>query len=356
MERARRKESLRMVKPGPSDVKYFLSTGSTGLDLCISGRVDPAGKGGIPAGRITEFYGPEASGKSFISGELCGSAQTQGWEQHMVDIERAFEFERSNIFALDTEHEDFYYYPNEKEPDVRLAEDLFGKYAVGTGKEVKYGLVNRIAQKLGKGKKAVVVIDSIAVVSTRLEEKGKDKHGASRAKMFSTGLRQVIGDISDKHLALVFDNQLRDSFNVSFGPTTDSPGGWAIKHYASIRVRLTPIGKIKENDEIVGIKIRCQVVKNKIDVPFRGCEISLYFDYGINDLRDCSEWLKKNTEMLTVKQGIYQLQGRKPVRGLDNFVQYVEDNDLEIELTNLMREQWQKLNLPERKRKPRKRV
>lgn len=358
-KRATANEESRMVEPGPSDVKTYIGTGSVILDLTIAGMCDPRGRGGIPVGRITEMFGPESSGKSFISGEMCGSAISQNIEAHMIDVERSFDFTRTDIFGFSPENKLFKYYPKtaEQEEKVKLVEDLFGKYMVGAARAAKleYGLVNRLARGMPAGKKALVIVDSIAVLSTRLEDAGKDKVGASRAKMFSTGLRQTISDISDKNIALVFDNQVRDvmadgSFG-SRGDGLDSPGGWAVRHYASVRIKFsTSRIRNKETKKFTGLEIHAFVAKNKIDVPYRECSFTLDFHYGIDNIRDCAMWLKENSKGLGIGQGMYQLPGCKPIKGIENFITYVEDQELEKELFNLTRIEWKKANQVEKRK------
>jgi len=357
-KRATANEESRMVEAGPSDVKTYIGTGSVMLDLTIAGMSDPAGIGGIPVGRITEMFGPESSGKSFISGEMCGSAISHEIEAHMIDVERSFDFTRTDIFGFSPTNKLFKYYPKDEnqEEKIKLVEDLFGKYMVGKDRAAKlqYGMVNNIARNMSAGKKALIIVDSIAVLSTRLEDSGKDKMGSSRAKMFSTGLRQTIGDISDKNIALVFDNQVRDVMmegGFSKGDGLDSPGGWAIRHYASVRIKFTTSRiRNKETKRFTGLEIKAFLAKNKIDVPHRECTFTLDFHYGIDNIRDCGMWLKENSKGLGIGQGMYQLPGCKPVKGIENFIGYVEKNDLEKELFQLTREEWKKANQVEKRK------
>jgi len=357
---AKRKAKLNtMLKSGPSDVTHFLSTGSTLLDLAVAGLADPAGRGGIPCGRFTEFYGPEGSGKSYLSSELLGSAQSQGWGQHLIDTERAFEFARTEIFGFDPTAESFNYYPSETEPDINTVEQIIGIFDVSTTDKAKVqkGLINRIAEsKDGRAPPAIAIIDSIAVLSTKMESEGKDKRGQSRAKAFSTAFRQTTSLIADKNIAVVFDNQVR-STDAVHGPKTDSPGGFALRHYCSIRIRFGKPSKIKDGNKVVGVSFNFEVVKNRIDYPYRTGEITLLFDYGIDDIADCANWLKQNTGCLSDKQAVYQLPSMdKGCRGLANFVKHVEDNNLEKEVVELTRSEWRKLYEPDKSRKKRVRV
>jgi len=352
----------RMLEPGPSDVQHFLSTGSTLLDLCISGLVDPSGRGGIPVGRYTEIFGPEASGKSYISGELLRSAQDLGWERHLVDTERSFEFDRAvDTFDLEVDDGKFHYYPSEREADIDAVEDIIGVYKVGTSRVARKGLINKIAERMDGKNPGVAIVDSIAALTSRMEKDGSDKRGQSRAKAFSQGMRQTTGLIADKKLAVVFDNQVRDVERLS-GKSYDSPGGWAIKHYASVRIKFSYPSEIKTDDKkkVIGVKIGAKVVKDKIDIPLRSCVFTLLFQYGagagIDDLLDCASWLKGNSDILSSKQGIFELPGRKGVRGLSNFVSYVEKHDLEEKLVSLTRKEWIRQNVDSTQRKPRKRV
>lgn len=352
-----------IVEPGPADIKGYLTTGSTGLDLAISGTADPAGKGGVPEGRIVEIFGPESSGKTFLGGVICGAAQRANYDEvHLVDIEHAIELSRAHMYGLNSDHKDFHLHDRTA---VDTIEDLIGVFtpkATGDGPKprAKIGLINKIARELDPDRRVVVVADSITALPSAMEMRGTDKRGQSRSRSISGGFRTTWGDIAARHMAVIFVNQARvkPDDRIEWGRKRvirfDSTGGMAIKHYPSVRVYVEEQGVVKEKDgPIKGVRIWAFVYKNKIDIPFRECHFSLLFDYGIDDIRDCIIWLRAHTDKLGLSTQWFSLPGRKKFQAIGDFIKYIEDTGTYAELVQLKREAWLTLNKPDTSRKPR---
>jgi RecA/RadA recombinase len=352
---------IKEVTKGPADVTGYLSTGSTLVDLIISGTKDPEGKGGIPQGKVTGIFGPASSGKSLLAGELCGSAQRQKFDQiHLIDTEDSFEFSRANIFGLDVDHKNFHYHAAN---ELKSIEDLIGIYTEKRKRKPKIGFINRVAREAEPDEKILIVVDTIEVLPSDMQLQGKDKRGQSRAKSISGGMRLTFGDVAYTKMAVVFINQVREkpSDSYEFGHRRvvkfEQTGGVAAKHYPHLLVYLEEKGPVEEDDDSVsGVKIWSYVYKSKIDKPLRSCNFTLDFDYGIDDIRDCVEWLRENTEVLGSGKKWYKMPGdKKKFKKKENFIKFIEDEGFEFGLINLVRTQWKEMySVPERK--PRRRV
>jgi recombination protein RecA len=344
-----------------ADIKGFLSTGSTILDLSISGMTDCNGRGGIPESRVTELFGPESSGKTYLAGELCGSAQRAGFDAiRMRDLEGAFEFSRAGVFGLNPEDKRFHY----KGPGhVKCIEDLMGVHTIGkgSGRKKVFGEINRVARELNVNQRALDVTDSITVLPCALETEGKGKRAAqARAAAISASSRQAHADIATKRMCVVLINQARQKATdiIEYGLKRvvkfESSGGQATKHWYSVRVYLEEKGLIrdKEGGPILGVKIWAFIYKNKVDKPYRSCIFSLLWDYGIDDIRDNINWLKEHSEIIGAKGQWYSMPGRKKIQSLPDFIKFVETKGLEEEVANYVRTEWRKLQKPP-DRKPR---
>ena len=363
MKSPRRKKSQPMIKEvakGPADVTGYLSTGSTLVDLIISGTKDPEGKGGIPQGKVTGIFGPASSGKSLLAGELCGSAQRQNFDQiHLIDTEDSFEFSRAGIFGLDVNHKNFHYHAAN---EIKTIEELIGIYTIKKKRKPEIGFINRVAREADPDEKILIVVDTIEVLPSMMQLEGKDKRGQSRAKSISGGMRLTFGDVAYTKAAVVFINQVREkpSDSYEFGHRRvvkfEQTGGVAAKHYPHLLVYLEEKGPVEEDDRVSGVQIWSYVYKSKIDKPLRSCNFTLDFDYGIDDIRDCIEWLRENTEVLGSGRKAYSFpDDDRKFRSKENFIKFIEDVELEGELADLVRSHWKEIySVPERK--PRRRV
>ncbi len=313
------KEVLKDEKVKKIEVKETISTGSTLLDLIISG--GRKRDGGIPGGIVVEISGPPASGKTSILTETAGNAQRKGGEVRFDDPEGRLDEEYSKIYGFNLEKKNY------NRPD--------------TVNEMFNGLWNWEP----KNDKVINVSceDSLAALSTEMEMDDEDKMGMKRAKDFSAGFRKTCRLIANNNWLILCSNQEREG---SSGITT--PGGKGIPYYSSLRIRISPLfqkAKIiktktfgtKKVEKVLGIRSKCQIKKSSIDDSFRECCISIIFGYGIHDIRENLIFIKEHTGAKK-----FSVNGEE-FAFVDRAIQYVEDNDLEEELKNDTIDLWHEI-------------
>ena len=252
----------------PSEVKGWVETGSSMLDLAISNRKE----GGFPVGRITEITGLEASGKSLLAAHALANCQKEGGLAVYIDTENAVSREFLEAIGLDLEK--MLYVP------LETIEDIF---------EAIESIVESI-RKSNKDRLVTIVVDSVMGASTKIEmakEYDKDGYATSKAIILSKGMRKLTNMIGREKICLIFTNQLRTRLGVAFGDPYTTSGGKAIPFHASVRLRLKSVGQIKVKkdgvDQAIGIKTRCQVVKNRMGPPLKTIDYDIYFESGIDN-------------------------------------------------------------------------
>ena len=252
----------------PSDIQGWVGTGSSMLDLAISNRPN----GGFPVGRITEITGLEASGKSLLAAHALANTQKQGGLAVYIDTENAVSREFLEAIGLDLEK--MLYVP------LDAIEDIF---------EAIESIVESV-RKSSKDRLVTIVVDSVMGASTKIEQAAdydKDGWATSKAIILSKGMRKITNMIGRERICLLFTNQLRSRLGVTFGDPWTTSGGKAIPFHASVRLRLKSVGQIKMKkdgiDQAVGIKTRCQVVKNRMGPPLKLVDYDIYFESGIDD-------------------------------------------------------------------------
>jgi recombination protein RecA len=280
-----------------------ISTGSLSLDLALGGR-------GIPRGRVIEFFGPESSGKTTLALHVIASAQKNGGVCAFIDAEHALDasWARKCGIKLDSL---LVSQPNSGEEALEIAEMLVRSASVD-----------------------VVVIDSVAALIPKAEIEGAmgDQHVALQARLMSQALRKLTACISKTHTVVIFINQIRMKIGVMFGNPETTPGGRALKFYASVRLDVRRIASVKEGENIMGNRVRCKVVKNKVAAPFREAEFDIMFDSGISHEGDLLDLAIKDE--IVRKSGAWF--GYKDIRlgqGRENVKTFMKDNpDLREEI------------------------
>ncbi len=332
--RAKAKPEPIQVTPNKGDFGTVISTGSTLLNLGISGgRVRG---GGVPAGILLEIYGPAQTGKTALLAEICADTQAKGGNIKFLDPEGRLDKEYSRIYGMELGKEDYYM------PD--------------TVNEV-FEHILKWEPDLPKGGANIIATDSLAALSSELElgESG-DKMGMKIAKDFSQGLRKTCRLIKRNNFIIVCSNQIRGGTG---GETTS--GGKGIPFYASLRIRVGLPAKDKyltrtktirgvKHEKIYGIQSICTIKKSSVDDPYRTANVYIVFGLGIDDIRANLAYMKQMT-----KADQY-IAVNKEFGRMDTAIKHIEDNNLELELKNQVIDLWEEIEVEFKvDRKPKRR-
>ena len=297
-----------------------LSTGSLSLDLAL-------GIGGVPKGRIVEIYGPEASGKTTLALHVVASAQKAGGEAAYIDVEHALEPAYARALGVDID-------------SLLISQPDTGEQALDiTESLVRSGAVD------------VVVVDSVAALIPRSELEGEigDSVVGVLARLMSQAMRRLAGAISKNNCTVIFINQLRQKIGVMYGNPETTPGGLALKYYASVRIDVRRVESLKVGGEVIGNHTRAKVVKNKVAPPFKEAEFDIMYGEGISrvgeiiDLGVKLDIIDKGGAWFTIRD--QRLQGRDAAK------KYLQDNpEVCEEIEKEIRDNAWKLMTPQARR------
>lgn len=283
----------------PADIKEWVSSGSSILDIAISNRPN----GGVAVGRITEITGLESSGKSLLAAHMLKDTQLKGGVAVYIDTETSVS--RQFLEAIGVDLNKMLYVP------LDTVEDVF---------ETIDHIIENIRSS-DKDRLVTIVVDSVAAASTKIEMEAdfqKDGYATSKAIIISKAMRKITSLIGRQRIALIFTNQLRQKMGVMFGDPWTTSGGKALAFHSSTRLRLKKMGQVKKKEagieKVIGIKCRAQVIKNRLGPPLRQADFEIYFDSGI---RDYDSWL-------------HVLKSYKLVKGAGAWYTIVDQNGKEI--------------------------
>ena len=294
-----------------------LSTGSLSLDLAL-------GIGGVPRGRIVEIYGPEASGKTTLALHVVASAQKNGGDAAYIDVEHALEPAYARALGVDIDSL-LISQPDTGEQALDIAESL-----------VRSGAID------------VLVVDSVAALIPRVELEGEvgDTVVGALARLMSQAMRRLAGAISKNNCTVIFINQLRQKIGVMYGNPETTPGGLALKYYASVRIDVRRVETLKSGGEMIGNRTRAKVVKNKVAPPFREAEFDIMYGEGISKVGEIID-LGVKLELIDKAGAWYTCNGQR-IQGKDGVREYLLSNpDVCDSIEKEIRENAYKLLTPQ---------
>ncbi|MDR1519440.1 MAG: recombinase RecA [Planctomycetota bacterium] len=273
-----------------------ISTGSLALDAAI-------GVGGVPKGRIVEFYGPESSGKTTLALHCVANSQKSGGTAAFIDAEHALDPGYAKKLGVDLDNL-LVSQPDSGEQALDICEMLVKSNAVD-----------------------IIVIDSVAALTPKAELEGEmgQSHVGLQARLMSQGLRKLTGIVKKSNSCIIFINQIRMKIGVVYGNPETTTGGNALKFYASLRLDIRRGMPIKKGDEILGSETKVKVVKNKMAPPFKVAEFQVLFNHGVNRLGEVIDLGAR--EGIIGKTGSWLSYGENRIgQGRDNACQFLRDN------------------------------
>ena len=273
-----------------------IPTGSMGLDLAL-------GIGGVPKGRIVELYGPESSGKTTVDLHIIAEAQKKGGEVAFVDVEHALDPQYAAALGVDVDN-------------LLVSQPDSGEQAL----EIMEALVR-------SGAVDVVVLDSVAALTTKAEIDGNmgDSNVGQLARLMSQAMRKLTPLLSKTNCVAIFINQIREKIGVMYGNPETTPGGRALKFYASVIIDVRKGEAIKNGTELIGSRTKIKIKKNKVAPPFKECEFDIIFGKGISRTGEVLD-LAVELDVIKKSGAWFSYDGQKLGQGRDNAKKALEEN------------------------------
>ena len=273
-----------------------IPTGALSLDVAL-------GIGGIPKGRIIEVYGPESSGKTTLALHMIAEAQKAGGEAAFIDAEHALDPVYAKHLGVDID-------------DLIVSQPDTGEQAL----EIAEALVR-------SGAIDIIVVDSVAALVPKAEIDGDmgDAHVGLQARLMSQALRKLAGVLNKSNTVIVFINQLREKVGIMFGNPETTPGGRALKFYASVRLEIRRTENLKQDGEAIGSRVKVKVVKNKVAPPFREAEFDIVYGKGISKSGNILD-LGVNLDIVEKSGSWFAYNGARIGQGRENAKKYLENN------------------------------
>lgn len=291
-------------------------TGSIGLDYAL-------GIGGLPKGRIIEIYGPESGGKTTVTLHAIAETQKLGGMAAFIDVEHALDPVYAKSLGVDIDHL-IVSQPDTGEQALEIMETLARSGAID-----------------------IVVLDSVAAMVTKAEIDGEigDSFVGVQARLMSAAMRKLTSVISKSNTVAIFINQVREKIGVMYGNPETTPGGRALKFYASVRIEVRKGEKIVDDGEIIGYTTKCKVVKNKVAPPFKETQFDMIFGEGISRL---GEIITMGEELGFIKKSgaWYSYNGERLGQGKEKTKKFLKKNDdLRLEIEGKIKENMSKLDM-----------
>lgn len=301
-----------IMKLGDTNVSNDLEiipTGCLSLDLAL-------GVGGVPRGRIIEVYGPESSGKTTVALHIIAETQKMGGVAAFIDAEHALDAQYAHALGVDT-NELYLSQPDTGEQALDICESLVRSSAVD-----------------------VIVIDSVAALTPKAEIEGDmgDTHVGLLARLMSQALRKLTAITNRSKTCVIFINQLREKVGVMFGNPETTPGGKALKYFATIRLDIRKADALKGDGGIIGNRAKCKVVKNKVAPPFKVAEFDIIYGEGVSQ-EGCLIDLGVEYGILTKSGSWFNYGDEKVAQGREKMREYLKSNpEIKAEIDAKIRE------------------
>ena len=288
-----------------------ISTGALNLDIAL-------GVGGLPRGRIVEIFGPESSGKTTLALHAIAEVQHKGGEAAFIDAEHALDPVYAKAIGVDIDNL-IVSQPDTGEQALEIAEAL-----------IRSGAID------------LIVVDSVAALVPKAEIDGDmgDSHIGLQARLMSQALRKLAGAINKTNATIIFINQLREKVGIMFGNPETTPGGRALKFYASVRLDIRRIENIKKDGNVIGSRTRVKIVKNKVAPPFREAEFDIIYGEGISKIGSLLD-LAVDLDIINKAGAWFSYNGEKISQGRDNAKIYLEEHpEVMAEVENRVRKNF----------------